>query len=301
VTILSTLARFARLALALLAVPALFGASPAAAKDVRPALWEVSDADTKVYLFGTIHMLPENYQWRTARFDKAVAGSQQLVIETIVDENNPHEMLGALTSLGFSKGLPPIAQRVPKEKRAALEAAIAKTGLPRASFDGMESWAAAFMLLGNQFRAMGLKMGAGVETTLRTAFTSQGKSVGQLETNRDQLGFFDALPESAQRALLEGAIEAPQDMSREFDAMIGAWSRGDTEAFARTFNEQMSANPALQDLLMKRRNANWTRWVRQRLATPGSVLVAVGAGHLAGRDSVIDMLQKSGLKVRRLQ
>lgn len=283
-------------AIGLAAVP-----QSADAKAAKPALWAVSDSDTTIYLFGTIHLLPANYQWRTPQFDKAVAGSQQLVVETIIDESNPHEMLGALATLAFSPGLPPIAERVPPEKRAALEAAIKKSGLPRPSFDRMETWAAAFMLLGNQFKEMGLKTGAGVEAVLRNAFASQGKSVGELETNREQLSFFDGLPEDAQRALLEGAIEQPQTMSRDFDRMLTAWAQGDLAALDRFFNGELSAVPALREALLKRRNLNWSRWVQQRMASPGSVMVAVGAGHLTGRDSLVDLLRRSGFKVRRLQ
>lgn len=280
-----------------------FGSTaPASARVApKPALWAVSDADTTVYLFGTIHLLPENFAWRTPRFEQAVAGSQQLVVETIVDESNPHEMLSALSGLGFSPGQPPIVERVPAAKRAALETAMAKSGLPRAGFDKMETWAAAFMLLGTQFKQMGLKTGEGVEPVLRSAFKTQGKGVGQLETNRDQLGFFDALPEKAQRALLGGAIEPPQDMTKDFQAMVAAWARGDVEEIGRTFNEQLSGSPELQEILMKRRNANWSRWVQQRMTAPGSVMVAVGAGHLAGRDSLLDMLRKGGFKIRRVQ
>src|SRR6266550_7168566 len=93
-------------------------AAPAAARTApvaHPALWSVADADTTVYLFGTIHLLPENYRWRSVKLDEAVTGSQQLVVETIVDEKNPQKLMSALTGLGFSKGLPPIAQRVPPE------------------------------------------------------------------------------------------------------------------------------------------------------------------------------------------
>src|SRR4051812_29542140 len=107
----------------------LLGAGPAAAKappPAHPALWAVADADTTVYLFGTIHLLPEKYRWRTPAFDQAVDGSQQLVVETIVDEKNPQKMMSALAGLAFSKGLPPIATRVPEAKRPALEAAIRK-------------------------------------------------------------------------------------------------------------------------------------------------------------------------------
>lgn len=292
---------FAALGLPLAVVASSAAAAPAAAPAARPALWAVADSDTTIYLFGTIHLLPEKYQWRTPKLDQAVAGSQELVIETVVDEKNPQKMLAAMASLAFSPGLPPLAERVPAQKRAALVAALQKSGLPPQAFDRMETWAAAFMLLGNRFKEMGLKSGAGVEAVLRQAFASQGKSIGELETNVEQLGFFDTLPEKAQRALLEGAIDEPKSMSKDFDRMLAAWVRGDINAIAKTFNEDLSASPELREALIKRRNENWSRWIKRRMASPGSVMVAVGAGHLAGRDSVIDMLQRGGYRVRRVQ
>src|SRR3954454_17062120 len=290
--------------LAAIGVSLLLGAGPAAAKappPAHPALWAVADADTTVYLFGTIRLLPEKYRWRTPAFDQAVDGSQQLVVETIVDEKNPQKMMSALAGLAFSKGLPPIATRVPEAKRPALEAAIKKSGIPRPLFDQMDTWAAAFMLLGNQFKDLGLKGEEGVERVLRDNFASKGKPVGELESNVEQLGFFDKLPESAQRELLEGAIDQPANFSGEFGQMLAAWARGDVNAIARSFNRDLGASPELKEALIERRNANWSRWIEQRMAQPGAIMIAVGAGHLAGKDSVIDMLRKSGYHVRRVQ
>ena len=291
----------AALGISLLSLGSAANAATPATQIAHPALWAVSDADTTVYLFGTIHLLPSNYKWRTSRFDEAIAGSQQLMVETIIDENNPQELMAALAGLAFSPGLPPIAQRVPPARRPALEAAIKKSGIPRPAFDRMETWAAAFMLLGNQFKDMGLKNGEGVETVLRNAFKTQGKSIGQLESNKEQLSFFDGLPEDAQRALLEGAIDEPKSMKADFGQMLAAWSRGDVDAIAKSFNRDLSGSPALKQALLERRNANWSRWVEKRMAQPGSVMVAVGAGHLAGNGSVVDMLKRQGYKVRRLQ
>ena len=280
------------------------GATSAQAKApqaAHPALWEVSDPDTTIYLFGTIHLLPEHFQWRTAKFDQAVDGSQQLIVETIVDEKNPAKIMSAMASLGFANGLPPLAERLPPSKRPALAAAIKSSGFPPQALDKMKTWAAAFILLGNQFRAMGLKGQEGVEITLRDNFTTRGKSVGELESNLQQLGFFDTLPETAQRQLLEGSIDQPDAMTKEFRGMLAAWSRGDVQDIAKTFNRDLSASPELQDALIKRRNANWTKWIEQRMTQPGQVMIAVGAGHLAGPDSVIALLERDGYHVRRIQ
>lgn len=267
----------------------------------QPALWEVSDPDTTIYLFGTIHLLPENYAWKTAALDQAIASSDTLVVETIVDPKNPQELVLALTKLGYSNGLPPIAERVDPAKRPLLEAAIAKTGIPRPVFDRMETWTAAFTLLGVQFKELGLEGQHGVEQALRDAFGAAGKPVDQLESNAEQLGFFDTLPEGAQRALLEGAIESPKEMSADFSEMLRGWVSGDVDSIADTFNRSLSESPELREALLRRRNANWSRWIGQRLAQPGKVLVAVGAGHLAGPDSVQEMLESEGYRVRRIQ
>jgi uncharacterized protein YbaP (TraB family) len=289
--------------LAALGLPLALGATPAEAKApiARPALWSVSDADTTVYLFGTIHLLPEKYEWRSAKFDAAVSGSQELVVETIVDDKNPTALMAALASMAFSPNLPPLAQRVPPKKRAVLAAAVKESGIPPSAFDRMETWAAAFMLLGNQYKALGLKGGEGVEAVLRSSFTAQGKPIGELETNAQQLGFFDALPEHAQRQLLEGAIETPEDTGKDFRNMLNSWVKGDVAAIARSFNHDLAASPELKEALIARRNANWRGWVEQRMAKPGSVLIAVGAGHLAGPGSVVDLLKRDGYKVQRVQ
>lgn len=295
--------KFLKRALALvgIATTAAAAPSPVLAPAARPALWQVSDPDTTVYLFGTIHILPENYRWETAKIQKAVANSNELYVETIVDPKKPTELIAALTSMGYSKGLPPIADRVAPAKRPLLEAAIAKSGIPRAAFDGMETWAAAFTLLGVQYRSIGLAGDNGVEQTLKDQFGGAGKPIGQLETNTEQLSFFDKLPEVAQRSLLEGSIETSATAGNEFSDMLRAWVSGDVGLIARTFNQDLSSTPELREALLDRRNANWSRWIQQRMQKPGTIMIAVGAGHLAGSDSVLARLESAGYRVKRIQ
>jgi uncharacterized protein YbaP (TraB family) len=293
---------FLRRVVAALGIPMLVGSVAAEARApqlARPALWEVSDPDTTIYLFGTIHLLPSDLQWRTTTFDQAVSGSQELVVETIVDEKNPTKLMSAMASLGLAKGLPPIMERVPPAKRPALAAAIKKSGVPALAFNSMKSWMAAFILLSNQFKELGLT--GGVEGVLRGDFLAKGKPIGELESNLDQLAFFDRLPEPAQRTLLEGAIEENKSMRAEFSGMLKAWGRGDVSGIARTFDHDLAASPELEQALIRQRNANWSKWIEQRMAQPGAVMIAVGAGHLAGKYSVLELLKQGGYKVRRLQ
>ena len=284
-----------------LAFSPLLAKAPAKQPAAKPAMWILSDKDTTIYLFGTIHLLPKGTEWRTNKFNKAATSAADLVIETVIDEANPASAAAEMMKLAVSPNLPPLLDRVPAGKRAMLTATVAKTGVPMAVFDKLETWAGAFIMLGVTIKELGLDPASGVETSLKTEFAAAKKPIGQLETNVEQFGFFDTLPEAAQRKFLESVLDDPAKGKAQFNEMLAVWTRGDVKAMGETFNRELADSPDLRENLLRKRNANWNVWLQRRLATPGTTMVAVGAGHLSGSDSVIAMLQKSGYKVKRVQ
>lgn len=290
-----------RAAAALTAASVAFSPLVAKAPTARPALWKLSDKDTTIYLFGTIHLLPKGTEWRTAKFNQAAISASDLVVETMIDQANPASAAAEMMKLAVSPNLPPLLDRVPADKRAALAAVAAKTGVPMAVFDKLETWAAAFIMLGVTMKELGLDPASGVENSLKTEFSAANKPIGQLETNAEQFGFFDTLPEAAQRKFLESVLDDPAKGRAQFAEMLAVWTRGDVKAMGDSFNRELADSPDLRENLLRKRNANWNIWIQRRLAQPGTTMVAVGAGHLSGSDSVIAMLEKSGYKVKRVQ
>ena len=296
--------RFFRKALAALAsLPLMASCSVAqvpAAPSPRPALWKLADADTTIYLFGSIHVLPDDYKWRTPVFDAALAKADSLVLEIVVDDPKADDA-ATMQKLALSPGLPPLLDRVAPADRKALAALIAESKIPTATLDAMETWAAALSLASNMVASLKMSPDNGVERQLTSSFRGAGKPIAGLETTAQQLGFFDTLPEKVQREFLKSVIESGKDADAEFAKMIKAWSSGDTKGIAATFDDEMKDSPELNEILLKRRNANWAAWLKTRLETPGTIMVAVGAGHLVGDSSVQALLARDGLKVTRVQ
>jgi len=290
-----------RAAAALTAASFAFSPLVAKAPAAKPAMWKLADHDTTIYLFGTIHLLPKGTEWRTAAFNQAAASASDLVVETVIDEANPASAAAEMMKMAVSPNLPLLLDRVPADKRAALTGVVAKSGVPMAVLDKLETWAAGFILLGVTFKDLGLDPASGVENALKSEFKAANKPIGQLETNAEQFGFFDTLPEAAQRKFLESVLDDPAKGKAQFNEMLAVWTRGDVKAMGDTFNRELADSPDLRENLLRKRNANWNIWLQRRLATPGTTMVAVGAGHLAGSDSVIAMLEKSGYKVKRVQ
>nr|WP_047167971.1 TraB/GumN family protein [Sphingomonas sp. Y57] len=287
---------------ALAALLALILAAPAVAS---PALWKFGDADTTIYLFGTIHALPPGYKWQDARIEKAMASSDTLVIETLLDKDPQ-----AIASLfpPPDPSLPPILDRVPEKSRPAFTALLKKSGLDPAMLSRMPTWQASFMLMGAMMKDLGIQRDAGVEDSLVPAFgpPSPGakdgspRKVEALETASEQLALFANLSEADQREMLASFADGQGDAKEDYAKLLAAWASGNEGAIAKAFADDKDLTPHLREILLRKRNANWAEWLKKRLATPGTVFVAVGAGHLAGPLSVQSMLAAEGIRVERI-
>lgn len=265
----------------------------------HPALWVVRDADTTIYLFGTVHMLRPELDWFDGRVARAFDASDTLVLELVMPP--PAEMQALVAELGTSPAGPPLADQLPPASAARLRAALPKVGMAPDALDHAEPWLAATLLSAMPLRQLGYDDKDGAEQVLSAAAARARKPVIGLETARQQLGYFDTLPLPAQRALLIETIDQIPQAGTQIDAMVAAWSKGDAEALARLMNEDLARAPELAQALLVNRNRNWAGWIAKRMETPGTVFVAVGAGHLAGAESVQAELARRGIRVTRVE
>jgi uncharacterized protein YbaP (TraB family) len=288
--------------LLLLAVALAACAPEATARPITatPALWVVRDADTEIVLLGAIHVLPDSVAWRGGRVGRAIARADTLVLE-VGDIADPQAQSARFLALGRSDALPPVEERVPVDLRGELARIAGDTGPSIATLDRLKSWAAAVALGGGMWRDIGASREEGIDSVLAEIFMRAKKPIVGLETADAQFALFDSLSEADQRVLLARAIVEGRDPKARFAAMLDAWAKGDTDAIAATFGDTMRASPTLADALLGKRNAAWADWIARRMDTPGRVLIAVGAGHLAGTGSVQERLQAKGMAVARVQ
>jgi hypothetical protein len=287
----------------------------AAQRGPHPAIWLLEDSDTKIYLFGTIHVLPPGFRWRSSRFDRVARSADELVLE-VANIGSPETLSAAVAELGLGKHAP-ILWRVSLDRRQALQDMVDDLGIPIERFEDMQTWAVAMGLAAAQItRGMSAGHGGqagddrhapssrdlpGVEGPLEAEFRASHRPVSGVETAVQQMRFFEVLSFAEQRALLESIVDAYSagaDMGGGGEIGQSQWVRGNVRSMALL---AATVPGPLYDVLLRRRNAAWTDWLIHRLDRPGTLLFAVGAAHLAGRDSVRAMLAARGFSVRRIQ
>ncbi|HEY0627608.1 MAG TPA: TraB/GumN family protein [Allosphingosinicella sp.] len=290
-----------KLLAALAAAAAIPVAAPANAPvmDADPALWVVKDADTTIYLFGTIHLLDGRHDWFNGEVRSAFDASSELVLEADLPENpadlRPIVMKYAVDPLGRT-----LSSRLTPELRAQFAREVGTIGLPARNMERLEPWFASMVLTAYSGQKLGLKTGIGTEAVLKRAATYARKKVSELEGAEDQIRMMDALPETSQLAFMKQTLDANVTSRSRLQPMMNAWSSGDAEGLARLVKQGIGSDPGLYKAIISDRNARWADWVGERLQTPGTVFVAVGAGHLGGTDSVQTMLRARGVGTERI-
>lgn len=273
-------------------------ASVAVAALPGPALWKVADEDTTIYLFGTVHALPKDVEWFHGPIAEALGAAQVLVTEVPHGELTTPATQQAFLARAQLASAGSMRELLTAEQRTAYESAMGKAGLPVAAFDRSEPWFAAMTLSALPLLKGGYTMEAGVESAIEGKAGTKTRAA--LETVEGQLRLFDEMPMAVQTAYLASVAEQFDRVVPSMNGMVAAWARGDAESLAKLMNDELD-DPAIAERLLYARNRDWAQWVARRLDEPGTVFIAVGAGHLAGANSVQDYLTKAGTAVVRVQ
>lgn len=259
-----------------------------------PAIWQVTaPGGQQGWLFGTIHALPDGYDWRTPQITEALDQSGVLVVE-VADLADSAAAAREFAARSTSPGLPPILARVPAADRAALAAALQDAGIDPASLARTESWAAA-LLLANA-TADGLDSANGVD---RALLAGQRPVIG-LESFARQFDLFDRLAAQDQAVLLVEAVKETGGEDEEAE-LARAWLRGDTARLEREAGTGILADPELRQALLVGRNREWATRIAPLLDQGRKPFVAVGAGHMLGPDGLPALLAARGYRVQRLR
>ncbi|MDN3645470.1 TraB/GumN family protein [Pontixanthobacter aestiaquae] len=263
-----------------------------------PALWKVADEDTTIYLFGTVHALPKEIEWYKGSIDDALSSSDKLVTEIFMKPGTEAQAQSAFMSQGMLPEGQSLRDLLTEEQKTSYEAAMVKLGLPVASFDRFEPWLAAINLSMLPLLQAGYSPDAGVEKVLEMKAGEIPRSA--LETVEFQVSVFDGLPMDSQIEFMMAAADGIDEIVPMLDSMVDEWVEGDAAGLAGLMNQGLT-DPALAEALLYARNRTWAEWIDARLDTPGTVFVAVGAGHLAGERSVQDALATRGIASTRVQ
>jgi len=282
-------ARAALLALALVAA--------ATAAQARPPVWVVRDADSEMVLFGSIHVLPPDLDWKPPALAKALASANDVWFELPIDPASNAET----GQLAAQRGMLPAGQTLPallsREGAARLARVTAAYGLPPGQIDRLQPWYAEVALAWLMLHKFGADAASGVEQQV-SGQAPPGAVRRAFETPAEQIALFADAPLAEQTASLEQSLEEMEESPDQMAVLVRDWQAGDLAALDRDALEPLrEASPALFARLITARNARWVAALKTRLEGRGKSVVVVGMGHMIGPDGLPAQLRALGYSV----
>lgn len=282
------------------AAPAL--AAPAA-KETGPAMWIISDADTKIYLFGTFHILPKDVKWQTEAVKNAITEATVVAVETDTESAYAKASIGAmLLEHGVNPSWQTLRGVLGGERYTKLDAIAKRYGVEMTKLQSYRPWLVMMMLSDKVMQANGFSRDFGVERIVLAEALEQKDKILTMETPEAQIKALAAMDTPAALDSFDVTIAELGDLKTKVEPLLTAWRTGDVEGIDRLSGVEMRRDaPAAYRALLVNRNANWIERLQGWMKGKGTYFVAVGAAHLAGPDSVLVMLEKRGVKATRVQ
>lgn len=274
--------------------------TPPITAPARPALFVVRDADSTLYLFGTMHIRRPGHEWGGPAAQAGLAEADEVWTEMEIAATTQSEVQALVLSTGIAPADRPLSSWLNKAEREQLAAALEHLGASPATFERMRPWLAAMTLSVMPLLQQGYDVTAGAD---RAVISAAGDARQRsFETAAEQIGFFANLSDMAQRQYLMDAINTASEDSTEIDALSTAWESGDLDSLETLVLDSFRARyPELHQVIFTQRNHNWTETLVTELNGSGVDFVAVGAGHLLGDDGVVALLRARGLSVERVE
>lgn len=291
---------FAALLVLLLFLPAgapALAAEPAIVTDATPAMWTVEKDGKKLYLFGSMHLLPAQVKWHRPEIDDAIAASSVFVFEAPVGGGSSNAMSNFIETGGKLKDGKTLQDILPADLYTKVEDASWKVNYPPLLLKQFRPWLAAVSLELFSYIKAGFSTFYGVDYLIEKQANDRDKKVDYLETVEEQLSFFSRLDRKVEIAYLRETVRSIMDEPDSPAELINAWASGKPEQMIGILEAAFDKVPALRTQLLVTRNRNWIPKLEAMLASDETHFVTVGVGHLVGPDSVVAQLKAKGYKI----
>jgi len=277
----------------------LYAKSPAVQQTTKSCLWRVATPSNKIFLLGSLHLLKADDYPLSASISKAYAESQLLVFETDLKALMMPEMQIKYQQLSIYPQGEDLLQNLDSPTKRLLEKRLSALGLPLEIYSRYKPWAVAQDLAMKELQRMGFNLIYGVDFHFFNKATADGKETDFLESPEFQIDLIGNMVARDQNDFLNQTLKELEVVNELAGDLVESWKHGDADKLHELLHKSFKDYPDLHDRLLIQRNKRWIKKIEGAIRKNKNVLFVVGAGHLVGPDSVVDLLKKRGYKVKQ--
>ncbi len=265
----------------------------------KNCLWSIQTQSNKIYLLGSLHVLKQETYPLAAAIESAFADSQRIIFETDIAAMQDPAMQAKMLELGMYSEGRNLFQNLAGDTRRQLEKKMTELGLPLQAFSGFKPWFVALTLTTVELQRLGYNPQYGIDVYFFNKAQNGGKEIGYLEPPEYQISLLGNMAEKDQKDFLRQTLKDLELVSELAGDLVKNWKTGNADKLHELLHKSFKDYPDLNDRLLIQRNLKWVKEIEDAMRKNKNVLFVVGAGHLVGPESVVDLLRKAGYAVKQ--
>jgi len=265
-------------------------------KNNNSLLWEISGngLEKPSYLFGTFHLMCKEDMLFSKNFSNALSNANLLVME--MDLSDSKNTFGAMEFIQMKNGqlLSKLLSKNDYDKASKFFKDSLKMSL--SFFDNMKP---AFLQAFFYPKMMSCKQSGSLEENIMGQAKKANKQIKGLETIAQQSAMLDVIPYQEQAKALMELIDDFQTQKINFEQLLNCYKNQNASELEKLIETDPEFKNQKAELLYNR-NTNWVNQFQQ-LMPQSSLFVAVGAGHLFGKQGLIQLLREKGYQLKPIE
>lgn len=262
-------------------------------------LWSIQTSKNTVYLLGSVHFLRSDSYPLAQAIERAYDDSQKIMFEADLDAMKDPALQTKTMTLGLYLDGQTLKENLSEQTYKLLKERVVAAGLPMAQFEHFRPWFAAVTLTVIELQKLRFDPNYGVDAYFFGKAKKDGKQRIFLEPVEYQLNLFATMGERDQASFLNQTLEDLKVLETMASDMVNAWQGGDVDTLDAIMNVGFKEHPDIYDRVMVQRNKKWVSQIEDLMNQEENVLVIVGAGHLVGNQSVLQLLKERGCKIEQ--
>jgi uncharacterized protein YbaP (TraB family) len=271
---------------------------------VTPLIWEVRSAGNAAYLLGSIHLGRSDMYPMGPVVEKAYLASKVVALEA-----DPTDQQAVMEAISDSLYQPPetLQKNLPGPLLARLSKTLERYGIPMVEAQQMKPFLVAITLASIEYGKAGFDPSLGVDMHFARRARRDGKPLVELESFGGQIALMSDMSDRLQESLLQATLDSVDmgEIPALVESMVNAWKSGDGRKLLGAVSAEERKLPAalaeeFHRKFMADRNIAMVAKIESMLKGSDVHFIAIGAAHLLGEDSVLQILSEKGYRVRPL-
>jgi len=272
----------------------------ASSVQAESSVWVVQGGKTVVYLAGSCHVLRASDHPLPTEFETAYARVRRVIFELPMGEMDSAEYAQKLMAIAVYADGSTLKEHLKPAVYAKAEKFCRERQHPFEQYQSFRPWMLSMMLVMRELSKIGVEPQNGIDRFFYWKALKDGKFVGGLETMDDQIGFLNLLDRHMGNEQVSATVDDLRTLEDKMAGILEAWRKGDEDAIEAFNRDAMKDYPLLYQSLILDRNKKWAAKIARLASSGAPAMVITGVAHLAGTNSVVDLLRKRGYQVVKL-